>query len=140
LFEQVEPMLAVLAEIDRSNFGLIYEPANLLICGEPYGLEALRKLRPHLMNVYIQNHRLDPNGSASIPTFCRGEVRFQPLDPWAPGGVDAEAVGDALRAVGYGGWFTIHQAQGIRTATAAREFADRCAVFFRQALRLCSAE
>ena len=29
---------------------MIYEPANLLLCDEPYGLTALRALAPHLMN------------------------------------------------------------------------------------------
>ena len=60
-------MLQVLERIDRSNFGLIYEPANLLLCGEPYGEATIQRLQPHLMNVYVQNHRLDPEGPESCP-------------------------------------------------------------------------
>ena len=37
LFEEIDRSLHVLASIGRSNFGLIYEPANLELCGEPYG-------------------------------------------------------------------------------------------------------
>ena len=37
LFETVEGSLDVLRRIGRSNFGLIYEPANLALCGEDYG-------------------------------------------------------------------------------------------------------
>ncbi len=110
LFEEIEPSLAWLSRIDRPNFGLIYEPANLMICGQPYGLDALRKLRPHLMNVYVQNHRLDPNGPASLETWCRGTQRFHHIPLWEPGGVDFTQVVSALREVGYGGYFTVHQA------------------------------
>jgi len=131
LFEEVEAMLNVLAEMDRPNFGIIYEPANLLLCGQAYGEATLRKLRPHLMNVYAQNHRLDPNGPESLPTFCRGEVRFCHLEPWDSGGVDFDAVFAGLRAVGYDGYFTIHQARGIATAADAERFAARCAQFVR---------
>jgi sugar phosphate isomerase/epimerase len=130
LFEEVEPMLRVLAEIGEPNFGLIYEPANLLLNGQSYELDTLKKLRPHLMNVYVQNHRLNDAGQNALPTFCRGIVRFDHLDPWAPGGIDFEKVTRSLKQVGYEGTFTIHQAQGIQTAEDARKFALRCADFF----------
>jgi sugar phosphate isomerase/epimerase len=129
LFEEVDPMLQVLAEIDRPNFGIIYEPANLLLCGQSYAEDTLDKLRPHLMNVYVQNHRLDSQGPEMLPTFCRGEVRFHHLDPWETGGVDFAAVFDGLHAIGYDGHFTIHQAQGIETADDVLSFATRCAEF-----------
>ncbi len=130
LFEEVEPMLRVVAEIGRPNFGLIYEPANLLVNGQSYGLDTLEKLRPHLLNAYVQNHRLNPNGTDALTTFCRGEVRFDHLDPWVSGGVDFDAVTSGLRRVGYHGTLTIHQAQGIRSAVDARTFARRCAEYF----------
>ncbi len=130
LFEEVEPMLEVLRQIGRPNFGLIYEPANLLLCGQSYGLDTLRRLQPHLMNVYVQNHRLNPAGPERLTTFCRGEVQFEHLDPWTPGGVEFDAVCAALRKIDYRGTLTIHQAQGIRTADEARDFARRCADYF----------
>ena len=134
LFEQVGPMLEVLARIDQPNFGLIYEPANLLVCGESYGLDALQRLQPHLMNVYVQNHRLNPAGADSLTTFCRGPVRFDHLEPWATGGVDFDLVCTSLRDIGYAGTLTIHQAQGIASAAEARAFAQRCAEFFQPRL------
>ncbi len=130
LFEEVEPMLGVLAEIGQPNFGLIYEPANLLLNGQSYGLETLQVFKPYLMNVYVQNHRLNAAGSETLPTFCRGDVCFDHLDPWTPGGVDFEAVTTALKQIGYDGTFTIHQAQGIQSADDARTFARRCAEYF----------
>lgn len=135
LFEEVGPMLDILAEIGQPNFGLIYEPANLLLNGQSYGLDTLEKLKPRLMNVYVQNHRLNPAGKEELPTFCRGNVRFDHLDPWTPGGVDFDVVTSALKQVGYRGTFTIHQAQGIQTADDARRFAARCANFFGPKIR-----
>jgi sugar phosphate isomerase/epimerase len=83
------------------------------------------------MNVYVQNHRLDPSGPVSLPTYCRGDVRFHHLDLWETGGVDFHTVFRGLQAVGYDGYFTIHQAQGIQSADDARKFADLCAEFVR---------
>lgn len=131
IFEEVDGILNILAEIDRPNFGLIYEPANLLLCGQSYATEALVRLRPHLMNVYAQNHRLDTLGLEALTTYCRGEVRFHHLDPWDAGGVDFSAVFAGLKAIDYDGYFTIHQAQGINTAAEAQRFATRCAEFVR---------
>ena len=140
LFEQVEPMLKVVEKIGQPNFGLIYEPANLLLNGQSYGLDSLQKLRPYLMNVYVQNHRLNVAGSEELPTFCRGNVRFDHLDPWTPGGVDFPSVTTALKQIGYNGTFTIHQAQGIQSANDARTFARRCAEYFRPLLRAEAAD
>lgn len=131
LFEQVDGILGVLGEIDRPNFGIIYEPANLMLCGETYGAETLKRLQPHIVNAYVQNHRLDPNGADCLPTFCRGDVRFDHLVVWDEGGVDMEAMFDGLKQIDYSGFFTIHQAQGIQTVEEAKSFATRCAEFVR---------
>jgi sugar phosphate isomerase/epimerase len=132
LFEQVEPMLEVLDQIGQSNFGLIFEPANLMLCGESYELDTLERLRPHLMNVYVQNHRLDPDGPVSLGTYCRGDVRFHHLPLWETGGVDFANVFQGLKAISFDGYFTIHQAEGIHTLDDARQYAARCAEYFRQ--------
>lgn len=132
LFEQVDGILSVLAEIDRPSFGIIYEPANLMLCGEAYGADTLKRLEPHIMNAYVQNHRLNPAGEDTLPTFCRGDVSFDHLMIWDEGGVDMKAMFSGLRQIGYNGFFTIHQAQGIETQAAARDYALRCAEFVRQ--------
>lgn len=112
LFEKVDRSLEVLDRIGRPNFGLIYEPANLMLCGEKYGLETLRLLQPFLMNVYVQNHQLDPQGPVELETWCLGARRFRHIPIWEPGGVDFPSVVAALQEIGYGGFVTIHQAYG----------------------------
>jgi sugar phosphate isomerase/epimerase len=109
LFETVDQILEVLQRICRDNFGLIYEPANLMLCGQPYGAETLRRLAPHLMNVYVQNHRLAADGPVRLPTRVRGEVGYHDIPLWHEYGVDFEEVFAGLRAIGYDGYVTVHQ-------------------------------
>lgn len=129
IFEQVDGILEVLGRIDRDNFGVVYEPANLMLCDQDYGLETLTRLQPYLQNVYVQNHRLDPQGPESLPTYCLGNVRFHHLPLWQEGGVDFQAVFHGLAKIDYQGYFTIHQAEGIETLADAQQFAARMAGF-----------
>ena len=129
LFEQIEPSLRLLERINRRNFGLIYEPANLMLCNQPYGLDTLRRLAPYLMNVYVQNHVLDPAGPVELETWCLGPRRFRHIPIWEPGGVNFEEVATSLRAIGYGGYFTIHQAYA--ELMAPREAATQSAAYLR---------
>ena len=137
LFEEVDQILDVLKEIDRDNFGIIYEPANLLLNGQDYGVETLQRLAPHIMNVYVHNHRLDPKGPEVLDTYCRGPVRFHHLYLWETGGVDFTQVFQGLRDIEYVGSFTIHQAQGIETLEAATEYVKKCRRFFRNQTGAC---
>ena len=112
LFETVDGSVAVLKAVGRQNFGIIYEPANLALCGQAYGEETLRAFQPWLFNVYMQNHTPEPDGLQPMETWTRGTVMstLRPLD--APGGIDFGAIFDGLRAIGYNGSVTMHQAFG----------------------------
>ncbi|MCC6587632.1 MAG: sugar phosphate isomerase/epimerase [Bryobacterales bacterium] len=112
LFETVEGAERVLKAVGRPNFGLIYEPANWLISGQPYGRATVVRLRPYLFNFYIQNHHLTPSGKAFVDTWTKGRVPLDHIGVWEKGGVDAEDVFAGLRAVGYSGYITVHQAFG----------------------------
>lgn len=132
LFEQVDRSLEVLATIGRDNFGLIYEPANLMLCGEDYGIATLRRFQPYLMNVYAQNHALDASGPHELETWCQGMVKFRHVGMWEPGGVEFDQVFAALRDVGYDGTFTFHHAQGSGSLPEARAYGIRCKEWFDQ--------
>lgn len=134
LFEQLDRSLEVLSAIDRDNFGLIYEPANLMLCGEPYGADALKRMAPFLMNVYLQNHRLDPAGPVTLPTWCRGPVRFHHIPLWESGGVDFQAMAAGLQEIGYSGYVTVHQ--HYAHLMGPEEAAVRSARYLRQLLEL----
>ena len=110
VFETIEGSVDTLRGVGRANFGIIYEPANLEACGEPYGLPAVEAFRPYLFNVYVQNQLPNPDGETMVPTWERGAFRFDhiPLDD--PRGIDWREVIDALEAVGDAGHVTVHQA------------------------------
>ena len=129
LFEQVDRSLEVIEQIARPNFGLIYEPANLMLCGQEYGVETLRKFKPYLMNVYIQNHALDPQGPVELETWCLGMRRFHHIPIWKTGGVVCDDVMEGLRAIHYEGCFTVHQAYA--ELMAPREAAVESARYLR---------
>ncbi len=112
LFESVAGSLRVLQEVGRPNFGIIYEPANWFIAGEDYGLDAIRAMQPYLFNFYIQNHRLNPEGVTQVQTWTNGPVGVDHIGVWDEGGIDVEGVFDAMHAVGYEGYLTVHQAFG----------------------------
>ena len=112
LFETVDGSLRVLQEVSRPNFGIIYEPANWFIAGEDYGIDAIRQMEPYLFNFYIQNHRLTPDGVTEITTWKKGPVPVDHIGVWESGGVDVDAVFEAMNEVGYEGYLTIHQAFG----------------------------
>ncbi len=110
LFEQIDKTLDVLRRIGRTNFGLTYEPANLELCGEPYGRETIKRFAPHIINVYLQNQRIHPGGQSKTLTWCNGEVPFDQIPLWEPGGIDFPAIMRTLQEIGYDGYVTVHQA------------------------------
>jgi sugar phosphate isomerase/epimerase len=115
LFEQVDESLAVLAKVGRPNFGIIYEPANLDLCGQDFGAETIKRLQPHMFNVYLQNHVLHADGETKLTTWCQGEVSFDQVPIWESGGLDFQPVFETLTDIDYTGYVTVHQAfSGLR--------------------------
>ncbi len=125
LFETVDGAVDVLQRINRPNFGVTYEPANMLACGSAYGVEAIERLSPWLRNVYFQNIRLDPDSPMTFNTRSLGpvNVRFIALDDSA--GIDPAPIIFALKRIGYDGWFSVHQplGEGQRVDAAIQEAA-----------------
>lgn len=126
LFETIEMSLQVVAEVDRENFGIIYEPSNLLTCGQPYGTDALRALAPHMFNVYLQNMWNHADGKSTIETWINGPVRFDLVPFGDPRGIDFGMVFRGLAEVGYDGFVTVHHnvADGLDVRTGVAQFAD----------------
>ncbi len=107
--ETADEALDVVARVGRRNFGITFEPANLLACGERDVNAAVQRLAPHIVNFYHQNVRLDPAGSHRFPTRARGlvHIMYVPLD--APSDIPAGPLIESLRQSGYDGWVTVHQ-------------------------------
>ena len=122
LFEEVNKSLEVIRQVGRDNFGVIYEPANLDLCGQDYGPETIKRLAPHTFNVYLQNHLLKEDGDSMCKTWVRGEVRFDQIPMWSGQGVDFAVIMATLEEIGYDGYVTIHQASAqLGTQVAVEE-------------------
>ena len=129
LFEQVEDSLEVLERIGRDNFGIIYEPANLELCGQDYGPQTIRRFKPHLFNVYLQNQQIKSDGQSALSTWSGGEVRFDQIPLWQEGGIDFPLILSTLEEIGYDGYVTIHQA--FAGLAGPREAAQQSARYLR---------
>jgi sugar phosphate isomerase/epimerase len=126
LFETVDEALEVLRSVGRSNFGLIYEPANLELCGQPYAGRTLEALYPWIFNVYLQNQRVHAGGADHIETWTRGAVHFDQCPLWEGGGLDVTRIVDELDRLGYSGYITVHQASaGLGGAEEAARRSSR---------------
>ncbi|MEM7254853.1 MAG: sugar phosphate isomerase/epimerase [Pseudomonadota bacterium] len=123
LAETVDQALALVRRVDRSNFGLTFEPANLLAAGDSDYAAAIHRLAPYLLNVYFQNIYLDKSSEIQFPTRTHGPigVQFVPLNH--PLGINVSPIIEALYAIDYQGWFTIHQPalDGQRVAEAVAD-------------------
>jgi len=129
LFETVDRTLEVMREVGRNNFGITYEPSNLMVCGQDYGETTIRRLGPHLFNVYLQN--LAPRAGAPnvIETWINGPIEYDLVSFGDPRGIDFPRVMGALQSIGYDGYVTVHQniANGTDIAVGARS----CAQYLR---------
>ena len=107
-FETVDQCLEMVARVGRPNFGLTVEPANLLLCGQDYGAETIKRLGPSILNVYVQNLMPAEDGEDAIRT-SQGLVRYRRLIVGEPGGIDFDRFFEGLRSIGYDGFVTAHQ-------------------------------
>ncbi len=131
LFETVDEIEKRLKQINRANFGLIFEAANLEECRQNYGPATIARLAPWIRNVYLQNQRLNPNGAVTLDTWTHGPISFDIINIPDAGGIDFSIVFDGFKQAGYDGIITVHQSApedgssptlaATKTATFLRE-------------------
>lgn len=127
LFETVDQIEHRLKQIDRPNFGLIYEAANLEECRQDYGPSSITRLAPWIRNVYLQNQRLDPSGALTLDTWTYGPSSFDIIEIPDPRGIDFPSVFQGLKEMGYDGVVTVHQSapeDGSSPVESAKMTAD----------------
>ena len=133
LFETVGSIESTLKAIGRPNFGLVYEPANLEICAQDYGISTIKRLSKWIFNVYLQNQILNTEGTVTLPTWCNGDVSFDLISIHTKGGVDYEEVFSGLKSIGYDGSITVHQS--AQAGETPEESASGTADFLRTLIK-----
>ena len=109
LCESIDGALDTVRRVDRQNFGITFEPANLLAAGEDYGADAIARLAPHLVNAYFQNVCLDSEGTHIFQTWACGPVPLRYIRLGDAMGLGATSMVCDLRDAGYDGWVSVHQ-------------------------------
>jgi len=132
LFETLDGMVETLKKINHSNFGLIFEAANLEGCRQEYGLAAVQRVAPWIRNVYLQNQQLNSEGAVTLNTWCAGPVSFDITQIHEPGGIDFESVFDGLKKIGYDGTITVHQSGPEDGKTSPVAAATQTAAYLRE--------
>ena len=109
LAETIDQTISLINKINRKNFGITYEPANLMACGSDFGIKGLTKLLPYLVNFYFQNIVLDKNGSHEFKTNVNGKVKVKYVPLISKDGILIHPLIKYLSDMQYKGWFTVHQ-------------------------------
>ena len=128
IFETVEEITDTLTRIDRPNFRLIFEAANLEQCGQSYGRETLSRLAPWIENVYFQNQKINPHGKITLESRHAGPVSIDLIEIPDSGGIRFDEIFEGLREIGYNGPVTVHQSAPedplLSSAESAKATAD----------------
>ena len=132
LLETIDEATVIAERVGLNGFGVTLEPANMMACGDDCGPDAIARLAPSLVNVYLQNQVLDEDG----PTVVRRRdsmvrVRNIPLD--AEEGIDLESIFAGLDSVSYKGPITVHQSaiEGLPIEDSARRYYELLAAYVR---------
>ena len=100
LVDDVESSTKVMREVGGCHLGLIYEPANMFICGKEYREQAVAALADHILHVHVKDAIVPPPGaSAQHPPF-----RIMPL---GLGQMDYLSVFRGLQRIPYLGYVCV---------------------------------
>ncbi|HID96123.1 MAG TPA: sugar phosphate isomerase/epimerase, partial [Candidatus Latescibacteria bacterium] len=102
-FETVSSTLKYLRVINRGNYKLIYDPANLFMAQEDYGPEAILKLADYICYVTVQCPKRIPLEEGEGHFQYKGFAYEQGL-PGEEGAPDFTSVFRGLHRIGYDGW------------------------------------
>ena len=112
LAETVNDCVKLCRAVDRPNFGLTFEPANLLACVESLDADVVKRLSPYIRNIYFQNIALAPKSNVVFPTRSQGPVGIEFLPLFDERGIDLAPIMSAVKEyVAEPLWFTLHQPQ-----------------------------
>ena len=105
LVDDVDSGIKITHEVGGQHLGLIYEPANMHICGKSYGAEAVKALAERILHVHVKDVVLHaPKEVGSQPPF--------EIVPLGKGEMDYLSVFRGLHEIDYNGYVCVELAHG----------------------------
>ena len=124
MFETVDEALNIVSKINRENFGIVYEPANLELCEQNFNKIAIKKLYPYIFNVYFQNQIICDEGTNELNTWTRGKIKFNSVPIWVPSKINFQHIIETFKELNYTGFLTLHQSSPIQTVNSIKQSAE----------------
>ena len=75
-FETIASAAEAVAEVGEANFGVMPEPANLLLAGQTFAEEMFEPLRGHIFGVHVQTIEVRPDAESSLRLADGTEVKY----------------------------------------------------------------
>jgi len=131
-FETIDLCLKSLEKINRENFRILYDPANLFEAGEDYGEDSVKRLGKWIWQLSVQNIRVASPGEEGAWEY-KGRY-FTRCLLGDPRGLDYESVFRGLRAIGFDGYVTLNEPKPTRMGIEefAKVFAEKLRKLMRQ--------
>jgi len=108
LFTDVDMALETLSRIGRDNFGVAFDPTDLMMDGhEEYGEAAVRRLGDRVFACFLQAYKPAPEGSELPETIYVAGHGWLPALPGEQGSADIPSVFRGLNAIGFDGFVVV---------------------------------
>jgi sugar phosphate isomerase/epimerase len=108
LFANIDLALQTLERIGRTNFGVAFDPADLMLDGEAdYGEAAMRRLGDRVFACFLQAYKPAPEGSELPETIYVAGRGWLPALPGEQGSADIPSVFRGLKAIGFDGFAVV---------------------------------
>ncbi|MBT4817849.1 MAG: TIM barrel protein, partial [Lentisphaerae bacterium] len=103
-FETITAAAATIAEIDEPNFGVMPEPANLVMGREAFTENMFEPLRGRLLGVHVQTLVVSPDAANALKLADGTEIRYDRVAYHENRQTDFATFFAALRNVGFDGY------------------------------------
>lgn len=104
LLETIDGSLALVEKINRDHVGLILDPGNMAIAGEPYGADAVERIGRRLLHVHAKDVRFHPERKEGLGYYRQ---RCFSVELMGKGHVDHRPAYRALLDADYAGCVTL---------------------------------
>lgn len=128
-FETIASAAEALAEIDEPAFGVMPEPANLLLAREPFGEDMFAPLAGHILGVHVQTLEVRPDAPDALTLADGTRVRYARVPYEANAQIDFATFFAALRRAGFDG--TVNELEPCPGPADLADTVRRAAEFLR---------